>query len=411
MEKIQLKNSESNIFPIFFFQKLSKRNFAMFRMRTIVFTTVVFFWISRGPPEQARDNQISENDVYIDVGTLFWSPNDIIDNNGVINWNADPPQIVWNSMLSTFSPLFQTITAAGSKKVYLSFAQIGTIPILVYGGTPPSASADRISQVNNSYNYPIVGITPSPGVGLITALIAVGRQFGVQSIISFGGAAASSSDDWIFNSTMSVTSQANALMQWAASNQISGFDFDIENSVIWQNDPNSLTTFFSTLAANPQFQLTIALLGAPDSRSLNLVPYFKRINLMLYSSANGPQYVTGAWLQQWLNYPQIQGNAGLLSVGFDVDTMYENPNPETSGGSCGQNPDGSYTCASIPSGSSRGTSAFLTFDQASGNVSKVISQFGPTFWWADYPQNFLDPTKANSVTLKDFWTSQFQATE
>jgi hypothetical protein len=127
---------------------------------------------------------------------------------------------------------------------------------------------------------------------------------------------------------------------------------------------------------------------------------------MLYSNATGPQYVTSPWIQSWLNYPQINGQNSLLSVGFDTDTEYENSAPDSQGGSCGSNPDGSYTCPTIPSGTSRGQAAFMTYQQAINGLvpTSTIAQFGPTFWWADEPQLWMNPTSINSATINQFWT-------
>lgn len=310
---------------------------------------------------------------YIDIGSLsyqgfmLWYPEEKLDT------------LKFDQYLGS---LFTQLKYSGITKIYLSFAQLASIDILLNDGAG-APIGDVVARM----------MIELPG-GL-KELIRIAHLNGMRVDLSFGGEAANAMK--ICGPGETPQGQAEKLVLFMQNYNIDGLDFDLENTLFTNANPKSISVpFFKTLfnlLSSQGKTSTLTIMGSiadwpknylkplfyDASNRLIVDQLFHRINLMLYSAT---QYYLDAddptWgIQQWLDLVG-HDKASLLSIGFEDNINYCRPQASAGGAYVVDPNDPGIAAAQI-------YSQILATLQARG----YPTNFSPPFFWPD--NNRHDP--------------------
>lgn len=317
----------------------------------------------------------ANSNVYFDTGAfnpwnfLVWSNPD---NSEVLNTNA---------LDSYLDSLFSSFASNQYDGIYFAFTQISDIDYL---DAPEMWKTAPISPSDVYIRNLLMQIYENCPAGsmetFLNTFISKAHQYGVKVYLSFGGEAADGMKICP-NQQNTPAEQATTLANYLTSYHFDGVDFDLESNAIQQsNTSDEINEFFGTLktlATQNSFTSILTVMGDLSWSTVagSPVDHFDTIQLMLYGSGGpGGKYYIDAenvtWgISEWINILGKE-NAGMISIGFQDDTYYEDPS--ASAGKI-------YTVDPT----NRGVSAAMIYEELLQDLAALgySESLGEYFWW------------------------------
>jgi hypothetical protein len=292
--------------------------------------------------------------------------------------------------------IFDALVKDGTDQISLSFSQITDIAKLLDPDDLIYTQSDKILEILRwgtkdvkNLNKPIVKndnlvLTKN----IIQYIIDRAKTKGINTDLSFGGAAAIGSD-YVF--PQSAEKSALDLVKFLDEYHIDSVDFDIENiQGFLTNSKADILTFFKTLksALNKENKtVSFTLLGSISqgpSGSLKFIfdefdSLADFVRLMLYDG--GTQFYIDANNEDWgLNkWVKIVKDPKKLSIGFYDKIPYETP--------ASSDPDySSEKYSGFPANTTRAQAAAWIYKRVLSQMSISINDFNKPFFWTDNPQ-------------------------
>lgn len=277
--------------------------------------------------------------------------------------------------------LFEEFNQAGIDQIYISFAQIEDIDLLIAYGE--RSVVDAIADWLNEYP------------GLLDKFVNLAHQNNIKVSVSFGGQYAQGMK--ISKAGESPKDQANKLLSFVSDHKIDNLDFDLEEGGAIEfskvNTPIEAKDFFYVLKKelnNLGKSLTLTVEGSTskwpenylrelfydDSNRPIFSSLFDGLNLMLYGKKFYLDTVGDWGVETWLDIIGKK-NAPYLHIGFQDSINYADlsnwqPSPEVK------------KCPwTVRPGSSSGSAAAQIFKELQQKLKEdgYTSELGSPFWW------------------------------